>query len=183
MDYRPALVAVAVTACSSAPPTPPRVQQDHQSVAPTESTALGSGECLQPSDCGNGENCFAPDFSPRGVTPCEDGEFCHSMGGEVCTDGRCVPPCTDTSCAAGYVCGPPINRAYPNERKCEPVPCNAAGGVVCADNFRCNATSGQCERLTCRITADCGAAPRACWQGQCYEHPGRCAPHSYCCPP
>jgi hypothetical protein len=179
--HRRLLVVLAMTACSRATPPAQAVQPEHHAVAQAP-TATGS-TCLQPSDCGSGETCFAPDFSPTGVTPCSDGEFCYSMGGEVCFEGRCVAPCTDTSCAPGYVCKPPKDLTRPKQRKCEAVPCNAPNGIVCADEFRCNASSGQCERSTCSVSTDCGAAPRACWQGHCYDHAGRCAPASYCCPP
>lgn len=152
-----------------------------ESTGPTP--AHVEGECLTASDCHAGESCFAPDFYPTGVTPCTD-DYCRDYrGGMVCSGGECVPPCTDTSCGPGYSCRPPQNPKWPKRRLCEPRPCNAPGAIACADKFTCNPTSGVCDRMSCNTAADCGAEPRACWNGQCFDHGGSCHPGNFCCPP
>jgi hypothetical protein len=139
---------------------------------PIGTTRPGDRSCTENRDCKMGDACFAPDFTPPAAAPrCQQDTQCPN--GQVCSGTSCASPCTPTSCGPGQECR--------DGGHCAPIACTDARATICPQNFRCNPTSGACERQACTSRAQCDAG--ACFHGRCFAHDAYCMPQNYCCPP
>jgi hypothetical protein len=159
------------TASGSGSATDPRPQPPD-----TLGMQFDGKDCQSDSQCGQGETCFAPDFSPGGgaAPQCQSDTDCTSRGfGGVCGGRNCIPRCTDDAhCGANQVCNP--------NGHCTVRACNDPRADRCPQNHRCGA-SGSCERMACTSDSQCDTG--VCWNKACYARSGKCAPQGMCCPP
>jgi hypothetical protein len=89
--------------------------------------------------------------------------------GQVCANGSCVAPCPQAACMAGQECG--------TGGHCVPLRCTDPRASICAQNSRCNPSSGACERQPCTSRSQCDGG--VCFQGRCYAHDAYCMPQGY----
>lgn len=134
---------------------------------------LAGKDCTSDAQCGEGETCFAPDFSPHGGArpQCESDQDCASRG-MICGGYSCTSRCTADQCGPNQVCA--------DSGHCETRKCTDPKAERCPQNHRCGA-SGSCERMACTSDSQCDTG--VCWNKQCYARSGKCAPQSMCCPP
>lgn len=106
------------------------------------------------------------------ATDCEPGQVCAEYVGSCCFAGElsshCIPPCTDTSCAAGERCDSASGL-------CLVIACD--DGFTCAEHTTCTpgaaaADAHGCIRDECAGDGECGGG--ACVDGLCYDGPGTC---------
>ena len=139
---------------------------------PVGTTRPGDRSCTESRDCKAGETCFPPDRLPGAPPPqCQTDAQC--TDGQVCTASACVAPCTPNSCGPGQECR--------EAGHCAPIACTDSRAAVCAQNFRCNPSSGACERIACTSRSQCDVG--ACFQGRCFAHDAYCLPPPPAAPP
>lgn len=141
------------------PPKPPPA-------SPTGSPAAPSSGSAAPGPALAGSAAPAAPAAPPASIRCQADAQCG--GGQVCNAGTCAAPCTAASCGAGLECR--------EGGHCMPTPCTDPRAAVCAQNFRCNTSSGACERQACTSRAQCDAG--VCFQGRCFAHDAYCMPRT-----
>ncbi len=142
------------------------------------------GGCRSQSECGSAQACVPPgvpyacgipcmqERACESAADCEDGQVCAEYVGSCCFAGelssRCLPPCTDGSCAAGERCDGASGL-------CVTIACD--NGYACAEHTSCapgaaGADAHGCVRDACSGDGECDGG--ACVDGLCYEGPGTC---------
>ncbi len=131
-----------------------------------------SGLCGAPGECTKDGDCTPPlvcNAALRRCAPgCVDDEACPQ--GQVCSAGRCGPPCDDASnpCPAGQTC---VSGH-----------CKVPGG--CVDSSECPEPETHCDATShlcvpgCETDADCKSFSKVCKQGKCVEK--GCEANWYC---
>jgi hypothetical protein len=125
-----------------------------------------TGSCAELSECDDDEDCSGRQIcSSQGI--CFDG--CTTDGAcpgtDVCSAGRCVPPCaSEADCEPGEECD-------------ETGHCRIPGS--CTTSWDCPEAEMHCDRTTgmcapgCEVDDDCRTAALICRDGECVDAPCR----------
>jgi hypothetical protein len=116
-----------------------------------------STRCKSNKDCASTPSTPYCEIPPGKCVACEVPSQCPA--GDTCRDFKCVPLCTDGTCAGGLSC---CNDVCVNEQT-DPDNCDACGNV-CPNGEAC--TTGECQvPKTCNGGPPCGPEDQCCSSG------------------
>lgn len=163
----PGAAATAAVPATTAPGTPAPAPTGPPGATPPGATPTAAAPAAAAPAAPTAAAPAAPTSPAAAPLRCQGDGQC--TGGQVCASGSCVLPCPQTSCAQGQECG--------QGGHCMPLRCTEPRAPICAQNSRCDTSSGACERQRCTSRSQCDSG--VCFQGRCFAHDAYCMPQGY----